>query len=326
MTNPARLAACGRGRHLPRELLQRLGSHRVRPQPDDRRTHRATGNPRLHRGRRSGGLRHGAHLDVRREAQPRRPLRLCHGRLQSGVGRVSTGLVGSVVLGCESDGDAWDADDVEAAVHDERTTVSFQIVNPPTIGGLGLIDETDQPGRYAAYRRRVRHDGIRSRHFDGQPGRTATSPSWAVRPAAAAVAVAAAAVVAAPSRCRVEREYFNSWRSASSRRSPSSRSTTSRPARGRCSARPRGRSSRRRAAPTRARRSRRRARGAKLNLVKPFKKKKLPVGTKLTVTITATGFIGKRSPTRCASASGRRRTLPLPPARRQAASTLQVSC
>jgi hypothetical protein len=33
---------------------------------------------------------------------------------------------------------------------------------------------------------------------------------------------------------------------------------------------------------------------AKLNLVKPFKKKKLPVGTTVTITTTAPGFIGKR--------------------------------
>jgi hypothetical protein len=32
---------------------------------------------------------------------------------------------------------------------------------------------------------------------------------------------------------------------------------------------------------------------ARLNLVKPFKKKKLRIGTKITVTITASGFIGK---------------------------------
>ena len=33
---------------------------------------------------------------------------------------------------------------------------------------------------------------------------------------------------------------------------------------------------------------------AKLNLRKPFAKKKIPVGTKLTITITATGFLGKK--------------------------------
>ena len=33
---------------------------------------------------------------------------------------------------------------------------------------------------------------------------------------------------------------------------------------------------------------------SKLKLLKPFKKKKLPVGTKVTVTMTATGFIGKQ--------------------------------
>ena len=33
---------------------------------------------------------------------------------------------------------------------------------------------------------------------------------------------------------------------------------------------------------------------SKLNLRKPFKKKKLPVGTKVGITITATGFLGKR--------------------------------
>jgi hypothetical protein len=33
---------------------------------------------------------------------------------------------------------------------------------------------------------------------------------------------------------------------------------------------------------------------AKLDLRKPFKKKKLPVGTKIGITITATGFLGKR--------------------------------
>ena len=32
---------------------------------------------------------------------------------------------------------------------------------------------------------------------------------------------------------------------------------------------------------------------SKLNLVKPFKKKKLRPGTKVTITITATGFVGK---------------------------------
>ena len=33
---------------------------------------------------------------------------------------------------------------------------------------------------------------------------------------------------------------------------------------------------------------------SKLKLLKPFKKKKLPVGTKVTVAMTATGFIGKQ--------------------------------
>ena len=32
----------------------------------------------------------------------------------------------------------------------------------------------------------------------------------------------------------------------------------------------------------------------KLNVVKPFKKKKMPPGTKITITITAPGFIGKQ--------------------------------
>ena len=57
-----------------------------------------------------------------------------------------------------------------------------------------------------------------------------------------------------------------------------------------CSARPRRRSSRRRAAPTRASHS---PKAGKLNLLKPFEKKKLPPGTRVTVTITAPGFIGK---------------------------------
>ena len=33
---------------------------------------------------------------------------------------------------------------------------------------------------------------------------------------------------------------------------------------------------------------------SKLKLLKPFKKKKLPVGTRIRVTITATGFVGKQ--------------------------------
>ena len=33
---------------------------------------------------------------------------------------------------------------------------------------------------------------------------------------------------------------------------------------------------------------------SKLDLRKPYKKKKLPVGTKIGITITATGFLGKR--------------------------------
>ena len=33
---------------------------------------------------------------------------------------------------------------------------------------------------------------------------------------------------------------------------------------------------------------------AKLNLLKPFRKKKVPGGTRLTITMTAPGFIGKR--------------------------------
>jgi hypothetical protein len=56
---------------------------------------------------------------------------------------------------------------------------------------------------------------------------------------------------------------------------------------------------------------------AKLNLLKPFKKKHLPVGTKITITITAPGFLGKRitytvrarklpkSKVQCLSASGK---------------------
>jgi hypothetical protein len=56
---------------------------------------------------------------------------------------------------------------------------------------------------------------------------------------------------------------------------------------------------------------------AKLDLRKPFKKKKIPVGTKITITITAPGFLGKRityttrkgklpkSKVQCLSASGR---------------------
>ncbi len=35
-------------------------------------------------------------------------------------------------------------------------------------------------------------------------------------------------------------------------------------------------------------------RARKINLRKPFRKKKLPVGTRVRVTITAPGFIGKR--------------------------------
>ena len=56
---------------------------------------------------------------------------------------------------------------------------------------------------------------------------------------------------------------------------------------------------------------------AKLNLRKPFAKKKIPVGTKITITITAPGFLGKKitytirarklpkSRVQCLSASGR---------------------
>ena len=33
---------------------------------------------------------------------------------------------------------------------------------------------------------------------------------------------------------------------------------------------------------------------AKLNLVKPFKKKKIPLGTKITISVTVPGQIGKR--------------------------------
>ena len=56
---------------------------------------------------------------------------------------------------------------------------------------------------------------------------------------------------------------------------------------------------------------------AKLNLRKPFAKKRVPVGTRITITITAPGFIGKKvtytirkskrpkSRVQCLSASGR---------------------
>ena len=56
---------------------------------------------------------------------------------------------------------------------------------------------------------------------------------------------------------------------------------------------------------------------AKLNLRKPFAKKRMPVGTKITITITAPGFLGKqiqyttrsgkipKSRVRCLSASGK---------------------
>jgi len=43
-----------------------------------------------------------------------------------------------------------------------------------------------------------------------------------------------------------------------------------------------------------ARTIRKKSGAARVNLVKPYKKKKLPVGTKLTITITTTGAIGKR--------------------------------
>ena len=57
---------------------------------------------------------------------------------------------------------------------------------------------------------------------------------------------------------------------------------------------------------------------ARLNLRKPFAKKRIPVGTKITITITAPGYLGKqiqyttrargkipRSRVRCLSASGK---------------------
>ena len=56
---------------------------------------------------------------------------------------------------------------------------------------------------------------------------------------------------------------------------------------------------------------------AKLNLRKPFAKKRMPVGTKITITITAPGFLGKqiqyttrsgkipKSRVRCLSAGGK---------------------
>ena len=161
------------------------------------------------------------------------------------------------------------------------------------------------PGRRLLWQRRVQLP--RQRRRRQQQGRVGRHHG---DPAAPAPAPAAAAAAADP----LDGDATTGSRSRRSRRRPGARGQQpagQRPRQGR-SARPRRRSSRRRAARTRSKTFKNATAKSKLNLRKPFKKKKLPAGTKITHHDHRDGLRRQASsPTRC----GRARR-PKPPRKR----------
>jgi DNA-binding beta-propeller fold protein YncE len=195
--------------------------------------------------------------------------------------------------------------------------VSFTIVNPPTIGGLGLIDEAHDQVGYAASQGQCGNTAFTFRATSS--GQTSPNQTFPISVVGCPTGGGGGGggttppLTVVPSTVSINSLAFPKFTKLVSLAVKNVQAGTTVVV----TCKTKKKKQQKKSCPYKKKRLTSTGARSKLTLSKPFKKKKLPVGTKLSITITAPGFLGKRitytvrkrkvpkSKVQCLSASGK---------------------